>query len=346
MRSSLDLHLPDALNTLLLHTLVEGTRLSHKGRIRWAADAALLIAEGGINWRRGVEVLKRIRQPPPMFGTAQDQPTPARFTGTVVVASTPRSGSTLLCSALERTGLVGVPREYLLPRFLESGHRVLGVPHPTAREAWRRLRRRLRLEREWWGYWEIDPATMAAYIQGLVARRSYANGIFSLKIHWQHFEQARRMGFCPSQLPQPITWIYIERRDRIAQAVSLEKARRSGAFVANEERAHRVDHLPYDDGRILSAYALLLQGANGWERYFKSAGITPVPVIYEDLAADYESTIARVLEALGFANVPVPPPLLQRQANRMNERWIEAFRLNHPELRGPERHGDGHPGPP
>ena len=52
MRSSLDLHLPDALNTLLLHTLAEGTRLSHKGRIRWAADAALLIAEGGINWRR------------------------------------------------------------------------------------------------------------------------------------------------------------------------------------------------------------------------------------------------------------------------------------------------------
>ena len=37
---------------LLLHILVDGTRLSHRGRIRWAADAALLIAEGGIDWRR------------------------------------------------------------------------------------------------------------------------------------------------------------------------------------------------------------------------------------------------------------------------------------------------------
>lgn len=424
---------------LLLHTLVEGTRLSHRGRIRWAADATLLIAEGGIDWRRlaqqaeqrrvalttatalaylasalevplppeaptrlpggwehgrerlinqlwspgaqgpcrrnavalelaqsaaepplaslwglgrravrrgaetlaregayGLEVLKRIRLPPPMFNTAQDQPPPARLTGSVVVASTQRSGSTLLCSALERTGLVGVPKEYLLPEFLASGHRVLGAPHPTAREQWHRLLRRLRLQRAWWGYWEIDPSTMAPYIQALVARRSTANGLFSLKVHWQQFELAQRMGFSPSLLPQPITWIHIGRRDRIAQAVSFEKAMRSGAFVANEERSHSIDRLTYNDGGILSTYELLRQSASGWERYFQSAGITPVPVVYEDLAADYEGTIRRVLEALGHQDVPVPPPLLQRQANALNERWIATFRHNHPELRAPE----------
>ena len=37
---------------LLLHTLVDGTRFSHWGRIRWADDDALLIAEGDIDWRR------------------------------------------------------------------------------------------------------------------------------------------------------------------------------------------------------------------------------------------------------------------------------------------------------
>jgi LPS sulfotransferase NodH len=424
---------------LLLHTLVDGTRLSHRGRIRWAADAAQLIAEGGIDWQRlaqqaergqvalttaaaltylatalevplppeaptqiprgwghgrerlihqlwnpgaqgscrrnavalelaqsaavpplaslwglgrravgvgavtlaregrwGLQVLKRIQQPPPMFGTAHDQPPPARLTGSVVVASTQRSGSTLLCSALERTGLVGIPREYLLPQFLESGHRVLGAPHPTAREQWQRLLRRLRLERAWWGYREIDPSTMAPYIQALVARRSSANGLFALKVHWEHFEFARRMGFSPALLPQPITWIHLERRDRIAQAVSFEKAMRSGAFAANEERSHSVDRLPYDDGGIQRTYALLRQSASGWERYFQSAGITPVPVVYEELAADYEGTITRVLEALGHQDVPVPPPLLQRQANALNERWIATFRRNHPELRGLE----------
>lgn len=434
---------------LLLHTLVDGTRFSHGGRIRWAADAALLIAEGGIDWRRlaqqaeqrrvalttatalaylatalevalppeaptripggwrhgrerlinelwspcaqgpchrnavalelaqsaaepplaslwglgrravrrgterlargrayGLEVLKRIRQPPPMFNIAQDQPPPARLTGSVVVASTQRSGSTLLCSALERTGLVGIPREYLLPQFLESGNRVLGAPHPTASEQWQRLLRRLRLKRAWWGYWEIDPSTMAPYIQALVARRSSANGLFALKVHWEHFELARRMGFSPSLLPQPITWIHLERRDRIAQAVSFEKAMRSGAFVANEERSHSVDRLPYDDVGILRTYELLRQSASGWEHYFQSAGITPLPVVYEDLAADYEGTITRVLEALGFTNVPVPPPLHQRQANAVNKRWIEAFRRNHPELTGPQQGGGERPGPP
>ncbi|MEB3194410.1 MAG: Stf0 family sulfotransferase [Cyanobacteriota bacterium] len=439
---------------LLLHTLVEGTRLSHRGRIRWAADAALLIAEGGIDWRRlaqqaeqrrvalttaaaltylatalevplppeaptripggwkhgrerwinqlwnpnaqgpcrrnavalelaqsaaepplaslwglgrravrrgattlaregayGLEVLQRIRQPPPLFGTAHDQPAPAAVTGTVVVASTPRSGSSLLCLALERTGLVGVPREYFLPSMLENGHRVLDAPRPTAKETLRRLRRRLGLNRWWWGYWEIDPSTMAPYIQALVACRSSANGIFALKIHWEHFEHAHRMGFCLSQLPQPITWIHCERRDRIAQAVSFEKAMQTGAFNMGEETRQATNRLRYDDGAIMRRHERLQRGENSWKHYFQSAGITPVPVVYEDLAADYEGTISRVLEALGHKDVPVPAPPLQRQANAVNKRWIEAFRHNHPEftsggLTAPKLSDDGHPAQP
>jgi LPS sulfotransferase NodH len=439
---------------LLLHTLVDGTRLSHRGRIRWAADAAQLIAEGGIDWQRlaqqaergqvklttatalsylatalevplpseaptriprgwrhgrerlihqlwnpgaqgscrrnavalelaqsaaepplaslwglsrrvvevgavtlarectyGLEVLKRIQQPPPMFGTAHDQPAPATVTGTVVVASTPRSGSSLLCLALERTRLVGVPREYFLPSMLESGHRVLGAPRPTAKETLRRLRRRLGLNRWWWGYWEIDPSTMAPYIQALVACRSTANGIFALKIHWEHFEHAHRMGFCLSQLPQPITWIHCERRDRIAQAVSFEKAMQTGAFHIGEETRQATNHLRYDDGAIMNRHERLQRSVSSWKHYFQSAGITPVPVVYEDLAADYEGTISRVLEALGHKDVPVPPPPLQRQANAVNKRWIEAFRHNHPELTpggltDPKLSDDGHPAQP
>lgn len=420
---------------LLLHTLVEGTRFADKGRLRWAADAALLIAAGGIDWQRlshqaeqrrvalttaraleylaselevalppelparfhgaradwrerlinslgspaaqgpshrnsvalvlaqsaaqppptslwglgcrvaggcvrtlvsegrhGFQVLKRIRRPAPQFGTALDQPPPERFTGTVLVASTQRSGSTLLCSALERTGLVGVPREYLHPDFFESGHRVMRVPRPTPREQLRRLGRRLRLCRKWWGYWEIEPSTMAPYVQALVARRSTANGLFSIKIQWDAFERARRMGFCLTQLPQPITWIHIERRDRIAQAVSFDKAIRSGAFLARDEKAHSLDRLFYDDGALLGRYQWLQQSASAWNRYFEAEGIIPVSVVYEDLAADYEYTIRRVLAALSFEDVPVPPPMLKRQANALNQRWIAAFLRNHPEL--------------
>lgn len=428
---------------LLLHTLVDGTRFSHGGRIRWAADAAQLIRAGGIDWRRlaeqaerrrvavtaatalaylasalevplpleaptraqaglvhrrerlinrlwsdgaqgpchrnaialvlaqsaaqpplisvwgvarraaavgvakvvsegrhGLRILKRIRHPAPLLDSAKDRPKPECFTGTVVVASTQRSGSSLLCSALGRTGLVGVPKEYLLPRFLESGHRVLGAPLPTAREQLRRIGRLLRLEKEWWGYREIRPSTMAAYIHGLAVHRSSANGIFALKVHWQHFEQALRMGFVPSQLPQPITWIHIERRDRIAQAVSFAKAMRSGAFSADAESPDVMARLRYDDSAILKCYENLQQGVSGWKSYFESQGITPLPVIYEDLVSDYEGTITRVLEALGYRNVPVPPPMHRRQSDAMNQSWIAAFLHDHPELAGQEWRDD------
>ena len=46
---------------VLLHTLVDGTRFSHEGRIRWAADAAQLISAGGIDWQRLAEQAERRR---------------------------------------------------------------------------------------------------------------------------------------------------------------------------------------------------------------------------------------------------------------------------------------------
>ena len=236
--------------------------------------------------------------------------------------------------------MVGVPEEYLLPHYLESGHRVLGVPIPTARERLRRLKRRLHLVRSWWGYWEIRPTSMPLYIQALVARRTGANGIFALKIHWQHFEQALRMGFSPSQLPQPITWIHIERRDRIAQAVSFSKAMRSGAFFADAESPDVMARLRYDDSAILKCYENLEEGVSGWKSYFESQGITPLPVIYEDLVSDHKGTITRVMEALGYHNVPVPPPMHRRQSDAMNQSWIAAFLHDHPELAGQEWRDD------
>jgi LPS sulfotransferase NodH len=269
-----------------------------------------------------------------------------RSTRSVVVASMPRTGSTLLCSALERTGLVGVPLEYLLPRFLESGHRVLGAPHPTQREQRRLLFRRLRLQREWWGYREIEPASLPAYIAGLVSRRSSANGVFGLKVFWNHFQDAQAMGFHPSQLPQPVTWIHLDRRDRIAQSVSLVKASQSGTFAMREPARPAAERTHYDDGALLRAWQGLRDGTSEWNGYFKAHRITPIRVWYEDLASDYEGTITGLLEALGFQDVKVPPPIHRRQADAVNAQWIAAFRRNHPELTHLGPSGDEHPGQP
>lgn len=224
-----------------------------------------------------------------------------------------------------------------MPQFLASGHQTLGTPRPTRKELWRRTKRLIRLERNWWGYWEVEPSSMGAYIRHLVAHRSTANGIFALKIHWHHFEKALQMGFCLSQLPQPITWIHLTRQDRIAQAVSFAKAEQSGAYSSKQESPHTTRHLRFNDTQILRCHKQLHGDAFQWKQYFRAHHIESVPVDYEDLSSDYESTVTRILLALGLEDTPVPPPGLKRQADAMNRTWIETFRRNHPELTGPNR---------
>ena len=63
----------------------------------------------------------------PRNGPAFDLPTPHSPRRTYVIASTPRTGSTLLARALWDTGLVGAPKEYLNPMQIRD---LGGTPGP------------------------------------------------------------------------------------------------------------------------------------------------------------------------------------------------------------------------
>lgn len=286
-----------------------------------------------------VEVAKRVRLPPPRFGGADDLDWPGQAVRSVVVASEARSGSTLLCQALGATGLVGLPREYLQTGWLESGHRTFGAPVPTRQERRRRLKARLRLRRQWWEYQQIEPASLPAYVDGLVRRRTTANGVFGLKIHWGNFERLRDLhGFTFEMLPQPITWIHIQRGDLVAQAVSYVKANQSGVFAISGRRPRFSGPVYYDDEALVEAFRRVRDGARFWSNFFAASGVTPVEVTYEELDADYEGTIARVLAELGFQDATVTPAIHVRQADEVNAAWAARFRSLHPELLD-----DGHP---
>lgn len=258
---------------------------------------------------------------------------PGKPAGTVMVASQPRTGSSLLCRALEDTGKVGVPREYLNPAVMGLAYARFGLPTPPLEERVRRHVRRLRGRRTWWAVQDIDPASLPWYIDTLISRRTTGNGVFSLKIHWANFVNATdRYGFGLALLPQPISWIHIERRDLIAQAVSLARAKQTGSFGKAPEDSADAMRAHYDDAQVLAAYDRAVRGRAAWHDFFATQQIEPVHVWYEDLDSNFEGTVRRVLTSLDMAEEPIPTPRTQRQADDTTEIWIEQFVQRHPEL--------------
>lgn len=287
-----------------------------------------------------LSVASRVRLPPTRFDGEQDLDWPGEATRSVVVASEARSGSTLLCQALGATGLVGLPREYFQPGWLESGHRSFGAPVPTQRERWRRRRARLLLRRHWWEYQRIEPASLPAYVDGLVRRRTSSNGVFGLKIHWSNYVRIRDLhDFAFEMLPQQVTWIHIQREDLVAQAVSYVKAEQSGVFALSGRGPRLAGPVFFDDDALVEAFHRFRDGGRNWSEFFARSGITPIEVTYEALDADYDGTIARVLAELVFTDVAVPPPIHRRQADEVNAAWAARFRSLHPELTGDEHRG-------
>ena len=79
-----------------------------------------------------------------------------------VIASTPGTGSTLLCGGLTQTGVVGRPEEYIDGSVYSS----------TLPE---------------WGYvWKYEPATTRSRGEAM-QHTATPNGAFALKAHWYDF---------------------------------------------------------------------------------------------------------------------------------------------------------------
>jgi len=256
-------------------------------------------------------------------GETFDLPTPEVTPRTYVVASLPRTGSTLLCNALWDTGLAGAPKEYLNPmqvRDLEvrlSPSLLQRLAHaplvgPAVGLAGR-------------GRWS-DPR-LAAYLARVRTRRTGPNGWFGLKIHWHHFERwFVRPGRDPQVWLEPRKWVLVTRRDHVRQAVSWARAERTNRWAA-WQRPWLPALLTHRDIEVKRRE--IVRGEAAWEAWFAQAGVTPHRVAYEDLVARWDDTLRDVLRFLEIPVVstdPLPRPSLTPQADAHTERWVARFR--------------------
>ena len=216
-----------------------------------------------------------------------------------IVASSPRSGSTYLCRLLGQSGLLGTPSEVLNPGFdLQAFKNRFKASSP------------------------------ADYIAELIARRTAKSGVFGLKAHFENFEGFLKEYPALLDVLSPVTYIYINRRDRVAQAVSMARALQTNQWSSQAQEGKKPE-LRYNRELIANSMKEVELQDAGWLNWFKAKNITPFRLTYEDLLADPAGTVQSVVEYLGVQNaerdeVKVPP--VEKQSDDTNQEWIERFR--------------------
>jgi LPS sulfotransferase NodH len=216
-----------------------------------------------------------------------------------IVASSYRCGSQYLCWRLWQTGRLGAPSEVLNPT---SELRVL-------------------MNR-------FKASSPADYIAKLLAHRASRNGVFGMKAHFHHFEAFLKDYPALLEVLSPLTYIYINRNDKVAQAVSMVKALQTDWWTSRMEEGP-TPALRYDREMIAKCMEDIEQQDLTWRQWFDAHDVRPFQVTYDELTADSASVVRNIVELLGVQDderdeVDVPPA--RKQGDETNQAWIERFR--------------------
>lgn len=231
---------------------------------------------------------------------------------TVFICATPRSGSYLLCDYLNRWGL-------------PFGDEWLSSFHQSSKK---------------WQFGVEDETPLVEYMQ-LLSERERQEGKLVVKVmplhlrelkealDWLAVEDGLSVGQRLSAIfPNP-HFVWLRRRDRLAQAVSHLKARQTGRWV---HRGGEEGKSPEPCYSYLAIRACMdeLGGFEGlWSAFFERENIRPFPVDYEDLLADAEAVRNALSEWLGeglSTESAVLKPRFGKAASPVNREWYERFR--------------------
>ena len=122
--------------------------------------------------------------------------------------------------------------------------------------------------------------------------------------------------------------MFVTRRDKVRQAVSLWKAIQTWSW-STEQRGPESHPLVYSEAAIDHLIRDIHAHESGWRAYFRSCGVRPLTVIYEDFVERYGETIREILRSIGVggaAELEIAPPRRRQQADELSEEWIDRYR--------------------
>ena len=230
-----------------------------------------------------------------------------------VLCGTPRTGSTLLCSLLCSTGVLGRPESY----FREPDEVAWATKFGLATEGWR-IR----------DYRALVDAARSAGTSG--------NSVFGARLMWGSLGRMMEgLGRVPGKpdLPileealGPLTFVHLRREDVASQAVSWYRAEQTGYWQQG-------DVITQEPRQDIAQTRLLMETIRNhnaaWQAWFDAQGIQPHTVTYEQLIGNRRRVIqgiaARLAVELPSGWRPQWPH--RKQADELNRAWADALRTS------------------
>jgi trehalose 2-sulfotransferase len=235
----------------------------------------------------------------------------------LIVCATPRSGTTLLCDLLAETGVTGTPNSFYRAESVDHFARQLGIA--------------------------AGPDFERRYLDAITAEGRGATDLFSMRVMWPSMATMRDAlsalfpaettdaGRIATAFGTPL-YLFVERKDKIAQAISRIKAEQSGLWhraadgsVREQGGEYRAPE--YDRAAIAASIAETTAHVANWRNWFDREGIAPMQLTYEQLSADPVATIRKVLSALGRDPSAADQivPRTAKLADATSREWAERY---------------------
>jgi len=225
-----------------------------------------------------------------------------------------RTGSTLLCKALESTSIAGKPNELLshTTNLLEDYNQ------PNHAELQKHL-------------WDLGSTPNGVF----GSKHSYCEPRFS-----QIINTLRKFPSCPpDERNRTAIWeyafpnhrhIFMTRRSKVRLAVSWWKAIQTQEWhrpQGNTPQTHDLSDA-YSFDAINHLYAESSMREAGIQEFFAEGNIVPLTIMYEDFIQEYEKTIRAILDYLGLdaSDVNIDKPYFTKLADNISEEWAQRFR--------------------
>jgi LPS sulfotransferase NodH len=213
---------------------------------------------------------------------------------TLIVASSPRSGSSYFCRLLDTTGLTRLTEEY----FEEKVYRDRGLVCPTVAEKMVQIDRLSRTD----------------------------SNLISIKLFPYHMTTVLDHGLIENAFRNP-HYVFLRRDDLLGQAISFARATMTDKWTSQKE-GREVEPV-YKEAAILSAIRRLARLDAWWETFFATRDVPLLRLSYEGAEADPVGSMAAAVGFFGFDpkmySADPAKVAISRQRDAVSEEWRARF---------------------
>ena len=170
------------------------------------------------------------------------------------------------------------------------------------------------------------------YCDLLQRRFKTPNGVFGIEVSFFQMELAERLAPVTKLFGDELRYIYLTRRDFVAQGISLYKAVTTGHFQSvkekSEETKENLENINYDKEKIKEWTMHNLQQELGFEKMFKKQRLSPLRISYESLCEDSEGVVGNIadyLEISGSVIIRDRKVRHKKVSDEKNVLWKERF---------------------